>query len=498
MEKAANGLITILLIPIIIKSVGIENYGLWGILCGILSYFQCCDLGISFSLERFVAFHEAKSDRSAIQVIITTSFTYLLLFCIVVLIIIAGFGKQIMHVLIKNDTGIDTSNLLLAAFPALAATVLQSVYMSIPRGFQKFDLSSKIQIAGKIVFAVSLILLFAAHKSIYALIISLTIQSYFTLISYCICVKKITPGIHLFKLGISVPTFRQLLNFGLKIQVSSIAFLITQHFDKMLLSSFFGLMYAGYYEVATKIVYAVRDIPLFLMSVLTPRISELVSLGNHDSISALYQKVTGQLAIISFFLMILLYFNRTILLTALLKTTPPQFTQYVFSIMCVACFWHVISGGATYISRGMGCTSVEMKATLVTLLLNVTLSPLFMRFFGINGVVFGTATALIISPFVCYYIVNKLFSLKMLPFLRTTFLTSTLYGIIMLSLFYVTAPLIHHLHRSIWAVVPLSFLILCATHIYYRLMGDTVYDGLIGMLPYARKRKLPPDETALP
>jgi O-antigen/teichoic acid export membrane protein len=263
-------------------------------------------MGVSFSLEPHIAFYAAQKNTKAIQDIISTALTYLLLLSLLILAIVFLLGKPILDLLIKDAQSGIPEYLLLAAYPAIVANILLFVFMCIPRGFQRFDISSKIQISGKVIFAVSLLVFLQLKSNIYALLGSFTLQSYVILIIYIFAAKSIAPSIRFFKLGISFPMLKKMMNFGYKIQVSSFSFLMTMYFDKMLLASFFGLTYAGYYEAITRIIYAVRDVPIFLMSVLTPRISELYSQKNYEAIIIIYKKITKQLSAFSFVLMILM------------------------------------------------------------------------------------------------------------------------------------------------------------------------------------------------
>jgi len=487
LEKVSNGSITIILMPVMIRAMGIEQYGLWAILLGIFSYMQCLDLGLSFSLERYVAYYQGRNDRKTLQQLITTSLTYILILSALACLLSLTGGDFILTLLIKNSSQVLLPHTFALFIPAFTANFLQSIFMSIPRGFQQFNISSKIQIAGKCIFAITLLATLFRWKSVYSPLFAYSAQTLFTTITYAIAAKTIAPDILFCKLGISMHHLRLLIGFGIKIQVSSLSFLVTQYFDKILLSSFFGLAYTGYYEAATKIIYAVRDIPLFLMSVLTPFISRKMAENDTGAIAELYKKTTAQLTIVSMFLMQLLLINQREILSFVLKGEPNSFTLLVFQLLAITGFWHVISGTSTYVSRGMGKTAVEMKTNILTLILNVTFSLLFMRLFSVSGVVYGTALALTVSPFLSYYLTNKLFNISTIRFLAESYIPPLLSTTPALILVLIIRSAFLQQCNPVAVVIIQSSLLLIATHASFILSRNQQYQNLVSLLPFIRK-----------
>jgi O-antigen/teichoic acid export membrane protein len=480
LEKGVTGCITVVLLPLIIRAVGIDTFGLWGILLGLFGYFLCFDVGVTVSIERYIAFYKARNDTAKLQEIFSTAFTYLLLICIILFLLIFFGGRLILSSII-HDTSV-TTNLLLLCYPGIAANMLLFAFISIPRGFQLFNLSSKIQITGKVIFALSVLLLLHYRPTITSLIIAFNLQSCTQLLLYVYISKKVAPYLKILRVGLSAAMLKTLINFGYKIQISFLSSLVTLHFDKMLLSYFFGLRYVGYYEAATRIVYAIRDIPMFLISVVMPRVSELASRNNMPEIRKLYLTIIRQLALFSFFLMAVLLSLGTTVIELLIKESANPFTYLVYIVLTVSCFWHVISAGALYTARGIGKSSVDLVSSVTSLLLNVVFSLILLRLFSYNGVVFGTAIAMIISPLVCYYLVNQAFSLPMAPFFSTSFKNQLIYSFVISCIIFFgllrycgTLPL--YMRLVFFPTVVMLF-----SHLYYSLTRDPSYKELTSSL----------------
>lgn len=475
-EKGVTGCITLALLPMIIRTVGIDTFGLWGILLGLFGYFLCFDVGVTLSIERYIAFYKARNDTTKLQQIFSTAFTYLLLLCLFLFGIIFFGGHYILSAIIHNSPV--STNLLLQCYPGIAANMLLFVFISIPRGFQQFNLSSKIQIIGKLVYALSVILLLHYRPTVTSLIIAFNVQSCTQLLLYVFISKKIAPYLKIFRFGITLSVLKTLINFGYKIQISFLSNLVMLHFDKMLLSYFFGLRYVGYYEAATRIVYAIRDIPMFLISVVMPRISELASQNNMPEIRKIYLTIIRQLALFSFFLMAVLLSLGTTVFELLIKESTNPFTYLVYIVLAASCFWHVISAGALYTARGIGKSSVDLVTSLTSLLLNVVFSLLLLRLFSYNGVVFGTAIAMLISPLVCYHIVNRSFSPPVKSFFIASFRNHLICLLLMCCVIFIGLSRLFSELSPYLRLLLYPTIIILLSHLYYMLINDTAYKEL--------------------
>jgi peptidoglycan biosynthesis protein MviN/MurJ (putative lipid II flippase) len=83
--------------------------------------------------------------------------------------------------------------------------------------------------------------------------------------------------------------------------------------------------------------------------------------------------------------------------------------------------WQAMAAGAVYIARGMGKTQIEMKTTVLVLVINIIASYTLIHIVSYRGVVFGTAGAMIISPIYCYYLLCKEFKSSFFNFLFESF-----------------------------------------------------------------------------
>ena len=78
--KVVETVTAIVTIPIIIKSLGVQNYGLWVIISQIIVFFGALDFGITNSIGRYVAKYKGQDNRKKITEITYNALVLLFLF----------------------------------------------------------------------------------------------------------------------------------------------------------------------------------------------------------------------------------------------------------------------------------------------------------------------------------------------------------------------------------------------------------------------------------
>ncbi len=73
MAIAVNGVITFVLTPILISSLGDFYFGMWVLVMSILGYYGLFDVGIRTTLHRFVGWFRGRNERIALNKIISSA-----------------------------------------------------------------------------------------------------------------------------------------------------------------------------------------------------------------------------------------------------------------------------------------------------------------------------------------------------------------------------------------------------------------------------------------
>jgi len=247
------GLEGLIILPIITKLLGPENYGIWAQIMVTLSLATpILTLGLPFTLIRFLA---AEKNKKEIQEGI---------YSVLSVVFIAGAIASLFLIIFSNPISnfLGISNPILIKILALVILLdcLNLVFHGVLRAFQKIKTYSFFAIfkafgeVGLIIGAISL-----GYGLLEAIIALLIVRLIIFLTLGGLIIKRI---------GLKLPNFsriKEYLSFGMPTIASNISYWIIQLSDRYLIGYFWGVLYVGYYASA----YAFGDIIIFFIAPLT-------------------------------------------------------------------------------------------------------------------------------------------------------------------------------------------------------------------------------------
>src|SRR5271165_6421784 len=112
-----NGIVTILLTRVLVHGLGDFYYGLWILVSSVLDYYGLLDMGVRYSMQRFVARYGGANERNALNETFMTGVsmaaciaTAAFILCAILLIVLPGFfgltgeSRSLFRVLLTIQT----------------------------------------------------------------------------------------------------------------------------------------------------------------------------------------------------------------------------------------------------------------------------------------------------------------------------------------------------------------------------------------------------------
>jgi len=232
-----NAISGFIILPIITKVLGAENYGIWTqltVTLALLSPFVLA--GFPYSIVRFLP---SEKDKKNIQDIVWSTFAIVFFASLIILLFFIYFATSI-----SLFFGCD--KILVQILPIIIIfSCLNQIFLSTLRALQKIGLYCFFTILGSLGESLLIILsIFLTWKLLGAIFAVLIIQIIiFTLIGTLI-IKKI---------GIKLPKFyriKEYLSFSLPTLLSDASYWIVQASDKYFIGFFLGTLFVGYYAPA--------------------------------------------------------------------------------------------------------------------------------------------------------------------------------------------------------------------------------------------------------
>ena len=291
--KAWHGIFSLAFVPIYIKLMGVEVYGLIGIFLSLSALFTLLDMGLTATLNRelsrlSVAENSAQESRNLVRTFEVVYWGVGILIGIAVIILAPLLAKYWI-----NSTSISSETIehaLLIMGILLASQWPGSIYSGGLMGLQRQVVLNVIRSVSIMVqhFGAVLVLLF----------ISPSILSFFLWQSFVALLTTIVLAIWLWK-ALPKSGHRSRFDKGLLVKnwrfasgmmgISLVVLVLTQ-LDKIILSKMLTLEMFGYYMLAFSVATVLISLVSPVHSALFPRLSQLVAGGREADISNLYHK----------------------------------------------------------------------------------------------------------------------------------------------------------------------------------------------------------------
>ncbi len=187
---------------------------------------------------------------------------------------------------------------------------------------------------------------------------------------------------------------REVLGFSVKDQLGWVAELVNLQTDKIVIALAVDIRAAAVYEIASRVVMAMRGAAIMSVSAMVPTAAAEIVAEGREVVGGLYRRFTQRSCAVSFPLYVLGAVTAPFLLIAWLNRAPGD-SELLVPFLTLAWAFNVSTGGGSTIALGAGHPGlVSFNAGLVAIL-NVILTVALAPAFGVWGVVAGTFLALI-------------------------------------------------------------------------------------------------------
>ena len=275
-HQILRAILLFITIPIFIRLLGIEKYGIFSLLIVIGSLNEIINFGLNISLLKYLA-EQGKCSESDFDIMITISLQLLFVIPITFLALIFNkfiicnvLGLPIIH---YNETKDLFSFLLLSNGILLLGQTLSSIIDSI----QKIYINNILQIIYVILYWGLIIFVLSLGYSLreIGLVIFITSIVWFFLVSFFVFKYW---GKFCFD-GLSNNFFRivkKQLTYSIKVYTASIIGIFYEPFSKILLSHFVGITEVGFFDIALRLKSQVWGIFSRIFYPLFPFISKQI------------------------------------------------------------------------------------------------------------------------------------------------------------------------------------------------------------------------------
>ncbi len=421
--------VTFITTPYIIAVLGKELFGVWAVFGVLTQYFNLLDFGIRPSFVKYVSHYNTKKQYIKINQIVNTG----LVFYLVMGVILVGIVFLVSHWLINFfnvplEYSADALFVIRLGVILFASGNLLSVFSGVMLGLQRMEYQNTIGVINGALRMIAIFSVLSLGFGIRGLIISNAVILVIAFFLNFYFAKRIFPKLSFNLLKFRFSTFKQLLGFGVNVQVSQAASLVNFQLDRILIPHYVGIAAVSFYDLGIKISRTVRDFPLLIRSALMPAVAELYAQKKFDKIYNVFLKVSRYSLLVGMPVAFFIFFNAKLIMLAWVGSGFDE-AAIILQIIVWGYFINMMGGGITSIVQGIGKPKYQMRAALISFILNLVLSIVFVIKFGFYGAAVGTVIAMVFSGIYYQISFQRLMKRSFFSFLKQVYLKPLIFSL---------------------------------------------------------------------
>lgn len=404
MGKIWHSLVALLLTPFILHRIGVERYGILVVLGAITGYTGLFDIGVGTSLGRFIAEFQASRSEKKIGEVIGVGVVFYGLIGIIITVLVFVFLEPLMAIFkIPPYFYQEASVVFLMGIMLSAASNTFSSFQAVQVGLQRMDITNKIAISVSLVYICGAVFVLQKGFGLQGLMMSNLVVCSLTIAANVIAAAMLLPGIIGRDITFSVAMFKQIFNFGYRMQIVRFANVVSTQIDKLLVASLVSLGLATFYQLGLSIVLCVVAFSIIITSPLVPAFTHISVSEQKEALVIAYLKSTKYVTflIVPFFLFAIFSASR---IMTVWMSHPNVESARVIQILAPGWMVYAISQVASSLCMAVNKPQLMAKGAVITVVLNIVLSLVLIKLFGFLGAAWGNMIA--VSVGAAYFVLS--------------------------------------------------------------------------------------------
>lgn len=385
-------LLLLVLYRVLVRTIGAEGVGIWSLVLAGTAISRLAEFGFTGAVVKFVAGALAAGDREAAAANVWLAAAVVAVFLGVGMIVVFACFDLVIALAIDHPAAQESARALLPiAIASLWLSGIAAVFLSGIDGCQRMDVRSVIVTLGTAA-NVGLALMLVDARGLQGVAIAHLAQSCLVLVVAALMLGRLLPLLQVRARWWSRKRFRAFFSYGINIQIASIAMLLFEPTTKVLLGRYGDLSVVGYYEMANGVISRARALLVAAYQALVPTVAGMAA-QDSPAVVSLYQRSLALLMLLIPPGYALLAISVSALSIVLLGRQDMQFLVTAW-IACAGWAVNTIAVPAYFCNMGTGHLRWNTISHIVMGLANLMLSATLGAFFGWQGVIFGSMTAL--------------------------------------------------------------------------------------------------------
>jgi O-antigen/teichoic acid export membrane protein len=448
--------------PFIIGSLGDRMYGFWILVGTFIGYYGLFDIGLSTAVSRYVARAIGQKDSKEINSIVNTSF--FIYAGIAAVIILLSCGVAFISFPFLKTAG--EIQLFRRVVFLLGVSVALQFPMKVFRGLVishlRYDLSSAVSISKLIVINCLVFWAIYSGHGILAMTVITFLANAVEHVAFFLLARVLHPDLRMRLSFFKKEQVGLLFSYSIKSLIAQIADMLKYRVDNFVIALVLDLRLVTYYSVGVRFIDYFYQFIRNSVGLAKPIYSLYEGQGNHALLRERFLDITRFSTIVSLFIgSSLIFYGKPFIY----RWMGPDFNSSYTVMLILACGWifELMQSPTTGLLYGISKHHYFSIVNPIEGLINLGLSSVLARKYGIYGVALGTTIPmlffrLVVLPlFVCRSITLPV----SVYYVRTLFITSVKTTLPLAAYFYAAHFFVKPNYPSIVVSAVIQFALFC-------------------------------------
>lgn len=409
-------IVALFALPIVIKGLGTERYGILSLLWMIIGYFTFFEMGLGRALTKFVAEGSGKDDAGVSQIFWTAIIMMLALGLTGALVLFFFSPLIVSHIFRIPDflrtEALHSSYLMVLSIPLLVSI---SGFIGVLEARQRFDITSVMRVAmGVFTFAAPLAVLPFTQNLVYVIAV-LVAGIFLGWLIYMLLCFKVIPSLRK-RIALDRSQVKSLIHFGGWLTVSNVISPMMVYLDRFLIGALISMAAVAYYTAPYEAVTRLWVISGALAGVVFPAFAASFK-NNPDRAAKIYMRSIKYTFLVMFpIILFVVAFAREALDVWLGAEFSYQSTR-VLQWLAIGVFINSIGRIPYALIQGAGRTDITAKIHLLELPLYLATIWILLAQMGIVGAAVAWVLRAALDSTLLFILARRLLK-KRLPLYR--------------------------------------------------------------------------------
>ena len=394
--------VSFMLSPFVVRHLGADGYGVWSLAAGLVGYLSLLDFGIRQAVNRFVAHHRAVGEHDRSSDVVSVAARLFAMISVAVLVLASALAYLAPLIFnIPADYQHVARVIIILGGMTVSFALLGGVFGGVVSGVERFDIQCILEVTVTSIRALGTIIVLSLGYKLIALSAVHVVASLISLVAYATIARRVYTQL---KFSLTIPMWndaRRLLKFGASAFAIFVFSKIAFQTDSLVIAYFLPIESVAYYAIASNLIFQAFGIGTTFSHLLTPRVSSLASQGRSEA----PQQV---LLVAKFSTLFIAPVSVTLLLRGetfiglWMGLEYAQVSGQVLAILSLVLWQHALRSAVISALTGLGRQKILVPGLLLEASVNLLLSIMLIKPFGIAGVAIATLLPSVAITFIVF------------------------------------------------------------------------------------------------